>query len=268
MEWPDLREALALGLLHGPAELLPISSSAHVTVVPWLAGWSYPELPAPRRKDFEVALHAGTAVALLIGGRPRVDRIIVIASIPPALAGYVLDERIERVGTPATIAAGLAVGGLGLAAADRWGGTARVRPGALDGLLLGLAQACALVPGISRSGATTAVARARGFDRVRASDLARDCGVPITLGAVGLRLARGHLGVDARRTGGAGRGRRADAGATRDALVGGLASAASTLAARRLLGRRPPPLGWCAAYRIALAGVVVGRLRRERAVAP
>ena len=62
-------QAVALGLLHGPAELLPISSSGHVTLVPWLLGWSYPRLDPELRKSFEVALHAGTAAALLVGLR-------------------------------------------------------------------------------------------------------------------------------------------------------------------------------------------------------
>ena len=67
-----LRHAVALGALHGPAELLPISSSGHVTLVPWLAGWPYPELDPELRKAFEIALHAGTAAALLIGLRGEV----------------------------------------------------------------------------------------------------------------------------------------------------------------------------------------------------
>src|SRR5207247_1212132 len=67
-----LREAVALGLLHGPAELLPVSSSGHVTLVPWLAGWDYPDLDAELRKAFEVALHAGTAAALLLALRAEV----------------------------------------------------------------------------------------------------------------------------------------------------------------------------------------------------
>ena len=60
-----LRHAMALGLLHGPTELLPISSSAHTSLVPWLAGWPYGTLDPELRKSFEVALHAGTAAALL-----------------------------------------------------------------------------------------------------------------------------------------------------------------------------------------------------------
>src|SRR5207302_9353345 len=67
-----LRHAIALGLLHGPAELLPISSSGHIALVPWLAGWPYADLDPELRKSFEVAVHAGTAAALLIGLRREV----------------------------------------------------------------------------------------------------------------------------------------------------------------------------------------------------
>src|SRR4051795_3250851 len=114
-----VRHALALGLLHGPAELLPVSSSAHTTLVPWLLGWSYPGLDAELRKAFEGALHAGTAAALLIGLRDEVadaargfDRrratLVVGSFVPPAIIGYTLERPIERrLGTPETIAAGL-----------------------------------------------------------------------------------------------------------------------------------------------------------------
>src|SRR3954465_3801535 len=113
-----LSHALALGVLHGPAELLPVSSSAHTTLVPWLLGWSYPELDAELRKAFEVALHAGTAAALLIGLRDEVadaargfDRrratLVVGSFVPPAIIGYTLERPIERrLGTPPTPPAG------------------------------------------------------------------------------------------------------------------------------------------------------------------
>src|SRR5579859_8144532 len=65
-------QALLLGTLHGPAELLPISSSGHVSLVPWLLGWDYDRVDSELRKAFEVALHAGTAVALLITLRAEV----------------------------------------------------------------------------------------------------------------------------------------------------------------------------------------------------
>ena len=71
-----LGQAVALGLLHGPAELLPISSSGHIAVVPWLAGWNYHRLDDELRKSFEVALHTGTAAALLLTLRREVDEAI------------------------------------------------------------------------------------------------------------------------------------------------------------------------------------------------
>src|SRR4051794_24906850 len=96
------RHAIALGLLHGPAELLPISSSGHVTLVPWLLGWPYPDLEPELRKAFEVALHAGTAAALLVALRGEVaeaatgfDRrrltLVALSFAPPAIAGLKLE---------------------------------------------------------------------------------------------------------------------------------------------------------------------------------
>src|SRR3954465_15459633 len=102
-----LSHALALGVLHGPAELLPVSSSAHTTLVPWLLGWSYPDLDAELRKALGVPLPAGPARALLIGLRDEVaeaargfDRrratLVLGSFLPPALVGYTLDRPIER----------------------------------------------------------------------------------------------------------------------------------------------------------------------------
>src|SRR5919107_6230312 len=127
------RDAIALGLPHGPAELLPVSSSGHVAIVPWLLGWPYSELDGELRKAFEVALHAGTAAALLVGLRREVadaarglDRrrlqLVVLSFVPPAVVGYGLERPIERrLGTPATVAAGLVAGSVAMAAADRCG---------------------------------------------------------------------------------------------------------------------------------------------------
>src|ERR1700733_933063 len=100
---PPLGEALALGALHGPAELLPISSSGHVSLVPWLLGWRYGELDDELRKAFEVALHAGTAAALLITLREEVEDVlrqpsagllalIALSFAPPAVVGYALER--------------------------------------------------------------------------------------------------------------------------------------------------------------------------------
>jgi undecaprenyl-diphosphatase len=265
-----LRHAVALGLLQGPAELLPVSSSAHTTVLPWLAGWPYARLDGARRKSFEVALHAGagTAIALhmrreLLREAAQVDRrragVIALSLAPPALAGYVLGPTIERsFGGPRSIVAGLAGGAVAMALADR--GAANHEPGAAraqedararDGLALGLAQAAALIPGVSRNGATLTAARARGFGRRAAQALSWHAGLPVLLGASMLKGAR------MRRTG-IPRSERAALAA------GGTAAFLSTLASARLLQRllREGGALWpYSLYRCLLAALVVSRLR-------
>lgn len=204
-----LGEALALGALHGPAELLPISSSGHIALIPWLLRWRYAELDDELRKSFEVALHAGTAAGLLITlrdevgeavrglGRRRIT-LIALSFVPPAIAGYTLERPIERrLGTPGTIAAGLIAGSIAMAWADRAPqARAHEDAGALDALWLGAAQACALVPGVSRNGATLAAARWRRFTRADANRLSRHVALPVIAGATmlkGVRLKRRGL---------------------------------------------------------------------------
>jgi len=256
-----LAQAAALGLLHGPAELLPVSSSGHVTLIPWLLGWRYGELDAELRKSFEIALHAGTAAALLIGLRSEVGEAVVeldgrrlaligLSFAPPAALGWSLERPIERhLGTPRSIAVGLAVGAAAMAAADRAPRERRrADAGWVDALWLGVAQASALVPGISRNGATLAAARARRFHRADANELSRHVALPIILGATVLK------GVRLRR--------RGLAPGMRGALgVGAGAAFASTLASTRVirLVERDRALGPYAGYRMALAALVLAR---------
>jgi undecaprenyl-diphosphatase len=256
-----IRQALALGALHGPAELLPVSSSAHVSVLPWLLGWSYAELDDEVRKSFEVTLHAGSAVGWLMspqtgGGRARGPGhlpLMALTLAPPAAAGLVLERPIERrLGTPASIAAGLALGGLMMAGADHAPerrGPDEARPA--DALWLGLAQACALAPGISRTGATLVAARLRGFRAGAAWQLSARAATPVIAGAAGLKLARLIQ-------------RRPSGRETAGLLAGAGASCGSTLLFSRLLRpvERAWPLAPFAIYRLALAGAVAGRLRR------
>jgi undecaprenyl-diphosphatase len=262
-----LSHALALGALHGPAELLPVSSSAHTTLVPWLLGWSYPDLDPELRKAFEVALHAGTAVALLVGLRDEVadaargfDRrratLVAGSFVPPAIVGYTLERPIERrLGTPPTIAAGLAAGAVAMWLADARGPQRRPRTdaGVADALALGLAQACALVPGVSRNGATLTAPRARGFRRADANALSRHVALPVIVGATvlkGVRLARRGL-----------------PGGVAGTFAAGIGAAfASTLASVRLIRavERDRSLAPYAAYRLALAAVVWRRAMRVR----
>ncbi len=261
------RHAVALGLLQGPAELLPISSSGHTTLIPWLAGWPYAHMDGERRRSFEVALHAGAGAALAIDMRKellreaaRVDRrraaVIALSLAPPALAGYALGRPIERwLGGPRSIAAALAAGAVAMALAD-----ARTTKGGArgwkdatpcDGLALGLAQAAALIPGVSRNGATLTAARARGFGRSAAQALSWHAGLPVIFGASFLKGARLR--------------RRALPREERAALAaGGGAAFLSTLASAAIVARRgcaERALLPYALYRCLLAALVISRLR-------
>ena len=255
---------LLLSALQGPAELLPVSSSAHLSLVPWLAGWGYDGLDPEARKSFEVAVHAGAAGALLVAQRRRIaaellafDRrralVVGLSFVPPAIVGYRLERPIERrLGGPRTTAVGLVAGSLMMVLADRR--PQRRGPGTaqpIDGLALGIAQAAALLPGISRNGATLAAARARRFTREQANLLSRTVALPVIVGAAGLKAAR------LRRRG-------VDPSLRRAIAVGIVASFASTLASQRLieLVERDRALWPYAVYRTALAAVVLARLAR------
>src|SRR6476660_4056174 len=117
---PQVAETVALGLLQGPDELLPISSSAHVELVPWLLGWQHTALPGDARKEVEVALHAGTALALVAGGEGRARHWLGLVALgPPAVAAMTLERASEeRLGGPGSVALGLAAGGLAMALCD------------------------------------------------------------------------------------------------------------------------------------------------------
>ncbi len=278
-----VRRAVALGLLQGPTELLPISSSAHTTLLPWLAGWGYDELDDELRKGFEVALHGGTAAALALLTGPELvadarriwhsrPAVLALALAPPALAGLALGPAIERdLGGPVAIALALAAGSAGMLGAElrardrqardgdpnRGGGRNRGRrledAGAGDGLAVGLAQAVALIPGVSRSGATVSAARWRGFARADAHRFSWAVALPVIAGAgllQGLRLRR----------------RGVPAGLGPALAAGAGAAFCSTLAAGGLLGGRTRecPAAPFALYRGALAGLVVLRARAGR----
>jgi undecaprenyl-diphosphatase len=210
-------------------------------------------------------VHAGTAAALLITLRDEVDEavrglnarrlaLIALSFAPPAVVGYTLERPIEgRFGTPPTIAAALVIGAMAMAWSDRASQErTHTEAGASDALWLGVAQACALVPGISRNGATLAAARARRFTRADANRLSRHAALPVIAGATALkgwRLKRRGL----------------PPGTGVPFAAGALAAFASTLGSTWLIRQveRDRSLLPYAAYRVALAGLVARRLRRE-----
>jgi undecaprenyl-diphosphatase len=202
--------AIVLGIVQGLAEFLPISSSGHLLIVPWLFGWhefaARPEL----EETFDVALHVGTFVAVvayfrrdllqLAGAawssirRRRIETdeerlawLLVVASLPAATVGLVLDALLaNRNGGFVIIGLMLIVFGFVLLAADRLRERRGEREFSLrDALLMGGAQAVALQPGVSRSGATISMGRYLGFERNAAARISFLMSVPIT-GGLGL----------------------------------------------------------------------------------
>lgn len=259
------RHAVALGIVQGPAELLPVSSSAHIVLVPWLAGWEWGHLDPEVRKSFEVALHAGAAAALLIGQRQTIIEemrsfdgrralVLGLSFLPAAVVGYLLERPIERhLGGPRATAIGLVAGAGAMLVADtRPQRRGRGEASGADGLALGIAQAAALAPGVSRNGVTLAAARWRGFSRDQANLLSRTIALPIIVGATALK------GMRLRRRG-------ASPALRRTMAIGAGASFASTLASQRLirLVERDRALWPYAAYRGALAAAVLIKLSRS-----
>ena len=202
-------QALVLGLVQGVTELLPISSSGHLILVPWLAEWTYLERNDEFNQTFDVALHLGTLVAVVAYFRndlarlaaafarslarrkianadERVAWVVAVATVPAALVGATGESFIaERLGEPWQIALLLAFFAVVLWIADRRGtrrGLDDIGLGTAVGI--GVAQSLSLAPGVSRSGITISAARFLGLDRESAARLSFLLLVPITLGAV------------------------------------------------------------------------------------
>jgi undecaprenyl-diphosphatase len=179
--------------------MLPISSSGHVAIVPQLLRWPYAELEPELRKSFEVAVHAGSAAALLLRPRTGLARwpglgALLLSTLPPAAVGLALERPIERrCGGVRSVAIAQVAAGAALALADR-APEARTRPAPRDHLLVGLAQSAALVPGVSRGGAALTAARAAGLTRRASARLSLGAALPITAGAALLKSVRALQG--------------------------------------------------------------------------
>ena len=248
-------QALVLGAVQGLTEFLPVSSSAHLILIPWLLNWQDPGLA------FDVALHLGTLLALLIYywqtwiklvgslvnndvASRRLLFLLIVASVPGAIIGLLLEKQAETIfRSPLLIASTLAVLGVILWLVDRWSRAQRKVSDftVADALLIGLSQALAIVPGVSRSGATITMARALGIEREDAANFSFLMATPIIAGA-GLLEARKLVA----------------AGLHAPVLWGFLASAVFGVAAiagliRFVRTRTYQPFAW---YRVAVALVV------------
>jgi undecaprenyl-diphosphatase len=207
---PTIFQSFILGALQGLAEFLPISSSAHLSLAPWAFGWEEPGLA------FDVALHVGTLVALLGYFRqewialirsalsivvdrkvetPEQQRVVflIIATIPGAIAGLLLEKQAETVfRAPAITAVALMVMGAILwfvdARAERIRHLDDMRW--RDALIIGCAQAFALIPGVSRSGATITAGRALKLERADAATFSFMMSMPIIAAAAVLKVPK------------------------------------------------------------------------------
>lgn len=201
-------QALVLGIVQGLTEFLPISSSAHLALTPWVLGWQDPGLA------FDVALHLGTLITVLwyfqqewrslIASAIRIARtrrletpsekrvlFLILGTIPGAIGGLLLEKKAETAfRSPTLIAVNLIVMGIVLWMVDRFARQERDLDSmeAKHALTVGFAQVFALLPGVSRSGATISASRALGFHRESAAVFSFLMSMPITAAAVVLKM--------------------------------------------------------------------------------
>jgi undecaprenyl-diphosphatase len=265
-------QALVLGITQGLTELLPISSSGHLILVPWVADWHYLETHEDFNKTFDVALHLGTLAAVVVyfwadvvrytrawlrsvgrrsisGPDERIAWYVFAATIPAALAGALGEDVIEeKLGQPWQIAIFLAVFALLLWLADQLPERISI-PGLrfAPAFAVGVSQILALMPGVSRSGITITTGRAVGLDRDAAARFAFLLLIPIVFGAVVYKGVK-HVLIES-----------LPPGSTGPFLVGTLAAAGVGLVAIDLLLGYVRRHGYTVfvIYRLVLAAVIV-----------
>jgi undecaprenyl-diphosphatase len=201
-------QAIVYGIVQGVGEFLPISSTAHIILVPWVLGWKDPGVV------FDVALHLGTAVAVILFFLPDWIRLIsaglsnpkstdgklfwliVLATIPGGIAGVLLDKYMEIFRNPALIGVMLIAMGIVLYLADRMGRNEVMIEdiGITRSILVGISQVLAVIPGVSRSGITMSTGRMLGMTRESIAKFTFLMSAPIIL-ADGLYHAKGLGGV-------------------------------------------------------------------------
>jgi undecaprenyl-diphosphatase len=189
-------EAIILGIVQGLTEFLPVSSTAHLILFPWFLNWG----GEINTLTFDVALHAGTLLALilffwrdwleLIFKKQRLFGLIILASIPAGAAGFLLNDIVENnLREPLVISIMLIAVGILMLVAERTNKHKGLeKTGLKDSLIIGIAQAIAIIPGVSRSGITISAGLFRGFEREASARFSFLLSTPLIAGATALHL--------------------------------------------------------------------------------
>ncbi|QWR76387.1 undecaprenyl-diphosphate phosphatase [Candidatus Magnetomonas plexicatena] len=207
----EIVQAIVLGIVQGISEFFPISSTAHLILVPWFFGWT----GAVDSLEFDIALHVGTLLALVVfffkdwlemffkKHKRRLLFLIIVATVPGAVAGKLLDKFAETsLRSPLIIAISLIVVAIAMFISERVGIKVQTveKLSFLDALLIGVAQAVAIIPGVSRSGATITMGMFLGMKRHEAARFSFLMCTPIVAGAACLHgyhiLKAGHAGFN------------------------------------------------------------------------
>jgi len=246
--------AIILGVVQGLTEFLPVSSTAHLVVLPWFMKWE----GSLNTLAFDVALHAGTLVSLLVvfgkdlaemlSGRRRLLLLLVVGTVPAGAAGLLLEDYVSgSLRQPWVISFALVFFGAVMYYAERFGKDKKIEKMTLaDSIAVGLAQAVALVPGTSRSGITIAAGLVRGVKREEAAKFSFLLSIPVVAGATILEGRKLFAGVES---------------ADLSLAVAGFVSSMLTgfLAIKFMLGYlRSHNMNAFVIYRFALAGVIMG----------
>ena len=200
-------QAILLGIVQGLTEFIPVSSSGHLVIVPYLFSW---QIPIQEAFVFDVLVQLGTLLAVIVyfwddllaisrawlgglirgkpfeGPRARMGWYLILATFPAAIAGLLLKDQIEEAFTSIVVTAWFLVGTALLLLVGEWVGKRQRHFEAvtwLDALIMGLFQAMALFPGVSRSGATITGGMARNLERPAAARFSFLMAIPVMLGA-------------------------------------------------------------------------------------
>ncbi|MBF0609011.1 MAG: undecaprenyl-diphosphate phosphatase [Candidatus Magnetobacterium sp. LHC-1] len=199
----EILQSIILGAVQGVTEFFPISSTAHLVLIPWVFGWH----GITDSMSFDIALHVGTLLALLLYffkdwldillKKHKLLGLLIVATIPAAVAGKLLDEFVEEtLRSPLVIAASLVVVGFVMLYVERIGTREKsIRDMDIyDSVMVGIAQAIAIIPGVSRSGITISAGLALNITREEAARFSFLMSTPVVGGAAllhGVKLLHG-----------------------------------------------------------------------------